>query len=325
MLAAYQPNEELFRRQLLSIANQTHSDFTCLVTCDGDSQRIAQLVESTLPGDDRFRILGFDDRLGYYKNFERGLSYVEPNASWVALSDQDDYWYPGKLEKLLPFLRDHLLVSGQARVVTDSGQILAPSTARRTVSLQQLVIQNQVTGGLSVFRRELLDLALPFPELNVLTQNHDHWLAVCACSIARILILDEVVQDYVQHGANVIGEAMNRFNPVRSIRRALELSRLYEGGAGPIKILNMISRMTFGWALKMLTDVESRVSIRTPEFQLAMNTFGSSTSGNRILRPLFDGLCNRDVHYGMAVTWFVGIARAAAVKEKLMEKRSESR
>jgi len=35
---------------------------------------------------------------------------------------------------------------------------------------------------------------------------HDHWLAVCAAALGEVRVIDEVLQDYVQHDGNVLGE-----------------------------------------------------------------------------------------------------------------------
>ena len=37
---------------------------------------------------------------------------------------------------------------------------------------------------------------------------HDHWLAVVAAATGRVRVLPDVVQDYVQHDANVLGEPL---------------------------------------------------------------------------------------------------------------------
>jgi hypothetical protein len=57
-----------------------------------------------------------------------------------------------------------------------------------------------------VFRRSLLELALPFPPF-VETSFHDHWLAVVALLAGGIDYLDAPLYDYTQHGRNVIGHA----------------------------------------------------------------------------------------------------------------------
>ncbi len=206
VLAAHRPDRRLFARQLVSIAEQTRTDFRCLVGADGGQEEVRQLVAEAVGDDPRFEVIGWDDNVGVHLNVERLLAALPEDAAWVALADQDDAWYPDKLERLLPLLDDAALALGQARVVRVGGDVLRPSTRRRVVGLDDLLLQNQVTGSLAVLRTDLLDLALPFPRLDTVTQMHDHWLGACAAATGGYVVLDDVVQDYVQHDANVVGE-----------------------------------------------------------------------------------------------------------------------
>ena len=106
VLAAYRPDPELFAIQLRSIRDQTRRDFRCLIGADGGQEEVRALVAEIVGDDPRFEVIGWDDNLGFYLNFERLLMAVPPDAAWVALSDQDDRWYPDKLERLVPLLDD---------------------------------------------------------------------------------------------------------------------------------------------------------------------------------------------------------------------------
>ena len=110
-------------------------------------------------GDDpRFEVVGWDDNLGFYLNFERLLAAVPDDVAWVALSDQDDRWYPDKLERLVPLLDDATLATGQARVVSwPDGRVVLDRTAAGSCRRRTSSFENQVSGALCVFRRELLD------------------------------------------------------------------------------------------------------------------------------------------------------------------------
>ena len=68
---------------------------------------------------------------------------------------------------------------------------------------------NVVTGAACLVRREVLDVALPFPaELD--GSFHDHWLAVCALALGELAYVDQPLVDYVQHDANVVGWSRRR-------------------------------------------------------------------------------------------------------------------
>lgn len=321
-MAAYKPDLTLFRTQLESIQNQSHGNFHCLISVDGDPEPVRRFVETTL-GDPRFVVLGFDNRLGFYGNFERVLANVPEDAQWVALSDQDDYWYPQKLEVLLPHLQAHELVSGQARVVdSGSGRVVAASTARRNVPFTDLVIQNQVTGGQTVFRRSLLDLALPFPRLNTVTEVHDHWLAACAGASGSVLVVDDIVQDYVQHGANVLGEASGGFDLIRSFRRVTSLTEKFEGGRTPAKIATACRKLSYGWRAAMVDTLAERLEARGKDFSEALASFSSDHRWLPTLAALAKGVQRGNVAPACLAEFLSGTP--AEVLRWLLHRRSRA-
>ena len=207
VMAVYCPDEELLARQINSVRAQTVTRWTCFVGIDGEDARTVDLLAQLTAGDSRFVVEEFQENAGVYRHFERLLRRVPEGLDWVALADQDDYWYSDKLERLLPKLSipGVTAVTAQARLVDRHGRSRG-CTSRRVVSALELFLHNQVSGALSIFRAELLSMALPFPwptEIAI----HDHWLGLVASSHGRIAVVDELVQDYVQHAGNVLGEA----------------------------------------------------------------------------------------------------------------------
>ncbi|HET9152795.1 MAG TPA: hypothetical protein VFN85_01615, partial [Solirubrobacterales bacterium] len=77
-----------------------------------------------------------------------------------------------------------------------------------------------VTGAASLFRRELLDLVLPFPE-PVGDPFHDQWIAAVALAAGEIAYVDRPLYDYVQHGGAARGHeaAMRSWDAGRLLDR----------------------------------------------------------------------------------------------------------
>ena len=308
VLAAYRPPAELFAVQLASIQNQTVTDFVCLVTADGDAARVAEMVRDAVGDDERFRVLGYDERLGFYANFERGLAAVPETARWVALSDQDDRWYPDKLERLLPALAGCSLVSGQSRVVAQPGErVVSASTGRKGIEPRYFVFENQFTGGSTVLRREVLDLALPFPRFASASQFHDHWLAVCAAAQSGAEVLDAVVQDYIQHGDNVIGEGEKSFSPLRSVRNTLRLTQKSDQGHGIRAIAATVYGVGVGWREAMAGELARRLPGSPVASELA-GLFGPSRRTPATLRALMKGIATRRITLRAALEYTAGLA-----------------
>jgi GT2 family glycosyltransferase len=232
-MATYNPAPELFRRQLDSIRAQTFTDWVCVISDDCSSVDVGALVE----GDPRFVVSRSDRRRGFYGNFERALQIVG-DAEFVALCDQDDAWHPDKLETLVAGIGDAQLIYSDARLVGVDGAVRAETywgeRDNNHTDMTSLLSANAVSGSASLFRRNLLDLALPFPPAQF-AHFHDHWIGLCALARGDIAYIDRPLYDYVQHGgaalghaaANQVAGARERLSSLR--RDPRDRIRLYRG------------------------------------------------------------------------------------------------
>jgi glycosyltransferase involved in cell wall biosynthesis len=207
-MATHEPDRDLFAAQVDSIRAQTQADWICVVSDDASGPAGVATIEAVLDGDERFVLSRSAERLGFYRNFERALGLLPEGPGLVALADQDDRWHPDKLEALVAGLGSADLVHSDARIVDRDGAVISPTywTGRKPNEgdLASLLIANTVTGAASLFRRDLLRAALPFPELPG-SPYHDQWLAAVALARGEIAYLDRPLYDYVQHEAAVLG------------------------------------------------------------------------------------------------------------------------
>lgn len=312
VLAAYSPAPELFRRQLLSLQAQTLTDWECVISVDGETQPVRSLVNNITGDDSRFRVVGDGSRLGFYLNFERGVRAVSDDAAWIALCDQDDYWNPDKLERLLPYLDDVSLVSGQARLVSyPSGEVLG-RTNRSDQGQLRTLLSNQFTGSMLIFSAELLQTALPFPRASTRAAAHDHWLAVVAAAFRGTRVVDDILQDYVQHDENVFGDP-SRDSGGRglfaSIRNATEMSRRYEDSAGPLALLRTTFWVYVGWRQLMLQTLAARIP-QSEATRVSQDVFGRSRRWRAMIRAVRTARDDDYVPTGFAtqyrMSWIAG-------------------
>jgi glycosyltransferase involved in cell wall biosynthesis len=208
-MATYEPDLTLFAAQVDSLRAQTDEHWRCAVSDDCSSaERFAQ-IESVLAGDERFVVSRSPRRLGFYRNFERALRMAPAEAGLIALCDQDDRWHPEKLATLRGALGGAQLVYSDQRLVDAGGRVLRDTLweGRRNnhTDLASLLVANSVTGAASLFRREVAELALPFPDTPGL-QFHDHWLGLVALAAGDVAYVDRPLYDYVQHRGAVFGE-----------------------------------------------------------------------------------------------------------------------
>ncbi|MBC7590501.1 MAG: glycosyltransferase family 2 protein [Salinibacterium sp.] len=220
--------------QLRSILAQSTTPDEIVLSDDAstdDTVAIATtLVDSAaLPGLD-FVVLCNPVALGVTANFEGAIRAT--TGDLIVLSDQDDLWHPDRLSRALREFasRPELdLVFGNARLVDASGADLERSlfdvlevtehdlnALHRGDGFSVFIRRNIATGATVMFRRRLLDVALPFPSGWV----HDEWLAMLAAAIGQLDALSDRLIDYRQHGSNLIGVDYPTFR--RKVRRALE-------------------------------------------------------------------------------------------------------
>lgn len=216
-MTTFEPPRELFRVQIESIREQTLPSWTCVISDDGSDGESLRGIREILGNDSRFTLHVGDRRLGFYGNFERSLTLARPGAELIALADQDDRWYPQKLERLVGALGSRAtLAYSDLAMVESTGRTLLPTlfAARPNQyhSLASQMITNTVPGAGLLFRRPLLKRALPFPP-QIGHAYHDHWLGCVALAAGELAYVDEPLYDYVQHGGNVIAQHMAKHRP----------------------------------------------------------------------------------------------------------------
>jgi glycosyltransferase involved in cell wall biosynthesis len=219
ILCTYNPDRQFLKEQVDSIKKQTFKNWICFVNDDFSDPEFTEFIKEAVGTDDRFKIHFWETNHGTVYNFERGLNLVTPEFEFVALSDQDDVWYDHKLEVMLELLKNSGLsvAHSDLRVIDESGRQIHASCwkmERRNVfdfSPWRLIYRNSVTGCSMLFRRQLLDCALPFPRQKVKrpTFFHDQWLALAAQG--AILPISKPLIDYRQHSGNQVGARQRKW------------------------------------------------------------------------------------------------------------------
>ena len=247
-MATHEPDEGALRRQIDSIKAQGWRRWVCLISDDASSPAAYAAIERAVAGDRRFALCRSERRLGFLRNFERALGAVPAAAEFVALADQDDRWYPDKLERLAATLTatpaarlafsDMRITDGDGAVLSDTYWYLR---REHHEDMASLIVANVVTGAASLLRRDLLDDALPFPPASPEhALYHDHWLALCALGSGAIAYLDAPTYDYARHDESVtVREAPGWLRPERGFAGRARLHwrrltrRLRMGSASP--------------------------------------------------------------------------------------------
>jgi glycosyltransferase involved in cell wall biosynthesis len=210
-MATYNPQPDLLFRQIKSIREQTHGNWICVISDGGSSVEAIEKLTEAIGDDDRFRLSVYGERLGVYENFERALLMVPSEADYIALCDQDDYWYTTKLEELLAGLEPGArLAYSDARIVDKMGRLIDETLWRaggidhtKFTSLM-LSTRRNIPGAAMLFEASLLEDVLPFPP-GYPGFYHDFWIARVALALGTVSYVDGPLYDYVQHQHQTLG------------------------------------------------------------------------------------------------------------------------
>lgn len=156
------------------------------------------------------------------------------DAGHVALSDQDDIWYPDKLKQALLHLESvsegPAVYSARSRHVGPDGHPRGrtPNLSRGYAgppSFGNAQVENRVSGHAAVLNPAALALVRAVGPVDV--PYHDWWLYLLVTGAGGRVINDPLPRlDYRQHGGNVLGAP-------RGIRAALARMAVVLGRDGP--------------------------------------------------------------------------------------------
>ena len=192
------------REQVDSILAQTHRRLRLVVRDDGSRDdtlaRLAQVEDPRLwvvPG----------DNVGLPAAYFRMLDEAGDDASYWALSDQDDVWVPDKLARAVAALRDvegPALYCARVLVTDDRLQPLYPhALPLRGPSFANALVQNIALGCTTVVNRAARELLRGrWPRECVM---HDAWMYLVVAGCGTVLYDEEVAVLYRQHGGNSVG------------------------------------------------------------------------------------------------------------------------
>lgn len=219
ILMAVYNGERHLREQLQSLADQTFQDWDLIASDDGSQDGSRALLQDvarawTAAEPDRrhdLTILSGPGR-GLVRNFFHLLQTMPATAAFAALSDQDDVWFPGKLDRALAALaaippERPALYCARTMICDEALRPLRPSVLfRRSPGFRNALVQSAGGGNTMVLNPGAIALVRSAVAEAQEAAVHDWWLyqIITACG-GTVLRDAEPVLLYRQHGANAIG------------------------------------------------------------------------------------------------------------------------
>lgn len=210
-------NGEAWLAELLASLNrQSCADWELLIRDDGSQDQTIKIIFEW-QRDYPYHVAKFitdGEHLGSTQSFSRLVEHS--TAPYLMFCDQDDIWFPEKIEFSLAALQTlenevgfctPLLVHTDLAVVNEAKELAAISFwGLRDFKVDQrkeaYLLSNVVSGCASIFNRAAAERAFPVPDQSM---QHDRWLALVCAWFGRIYPLPQPLLFYRQHGNNQIG------------------------------------------------------------------------------------------------------------------------
>lgn len=210
LLATYKPNITYLKEQIESVLNQTYKNIKLYISDDcSNEQEVIETLETYAKKDDRIELYVQEKNLGYIKNFEFLLT--KSTAKYVAFCDQDDVWYPNKIEKSLNTLieKNVDLIYCNSKHINQNDEIINSNYFKhKNMPLVKgknniLAISRYLGLGCSqIFTSEVRKKMLPYKES---VMAHDWIASFIASEWKGVDYIEEPLFLYRLHTGNVFG------------------------------------------------------------------------------------------------------------------------
>lgn len=271
--------------QIESLLAQTNQGWKLLIRDDGSTDATLQLLYSyQAKYPERINVIP-GGNLGVIQSFNELLKLSD--SPYVMFCDQDDRWFPDKVEIMLRAVRSVeeensvaipvMAFSDLALMDEEGAELNLGFWGQHGVNphhstLNRLLLQNVVTGCACIFNRALVQKALPIPQEAIM---HDWWLALNAVLFGKLVVIDRQTVYYRQHSGNQVGARGVNFN---------RLLQLYKSGESIKGRVAMILRRTTAQAAALLRVHSGTMSC---ESRNLIENFSRLGSANYLQRNRF--------------------------------------
>ncbi len=269
LLSTYNGAEYL-REQLDSyIAQSFFKQCSVLIRDDGSTDATVDILHEY---ERRYGFQVFSgENVGVNRSYQWLIDHADLKCDYFALSDQDDVWFPDKIERAVAALQSESdtkpLLYASRSLVTDAelnpiGSSLQPI---KGVSFYNAMLQNVCPGHTQVFNKLMLSMlrGQRCSEMVVL----DWWIYLLAAGVGKVYFEDDYSVKHRQHGGNAIGygvgfgklfrSRLHRFLSGDTCKMGRQLNGFYEAYARFITIENKQELVLF---LNSMDSFPSRVS-----------------------------------------------------------------
>ncbi|MET1088095.1 MAG: glycosyltransferase [Arthrobacter sp.] len=238
-MAAYNGARHI-EEQVRSILPELGANDELIIVDDCSQDDTVEIIRGI--GDGRIRLDPADSNAGYVRTFERALGSAR--GEYIFLSDQDDVWLPGRVERMISAMDGKDMVVSNCRHFDGplgsfhEIRLRSQDSTRAVRNILGIVVGYRLHWGCAMaIRRRLLAQVLPFP--SYMKESHDQWVATVGNVNRSIIYLEEDTILHRLHGDNLTPHGIRsaakiiraRIAFLRNVLEAVRRSRRASEGA----------------------------------------------------------------------------------------------
>ena len=188
--------KELLAKAVQSVLGQTYKDIELIVVSDGSTDGTDELMKR-FESNEQVKYINYNPGRG--GNYARNIGIKAATGDYIAFLDDDDIWYPMKIEKQAEILVENedigLVYTGLKSIYLKENLSYIYSTGYEGDASVKILMGNFIgTTSTVMVRRKILDLAGYFDESLKAQQDYDLWIRIC--QICKVGFVSEPMIDY---------------------------------------------------------------------------------------------------------------------------------
>lgn len=207
VMATYN-GEKYLREQVDSLLTQSYPSLEFVFVDDASSDETLAILQEYVSRDPRIRLIINPFNQGLLATFETGIRAAK--GKMIALSDQDDVWMPEKISLLAGTIGSHSLIYADSALTDAAGARTGKFSDRNHLcdypTALHYVFGTKAMGHAMLFKREIINIALPFPDY----VGHDYILGFTAAALNGVSYLPATLVNYRQHSSNTMGADLSK-------------------------------------------------------------------------------------------------------------------
>tara|TARA_A100001234_G_scaffold196993_1_gene186819 strand:- start:480 stop:1448 length:969 start_codon:yes stop_codon:yes gene_type:complete len=202
--------------QLKSILCQTIKPDELIICDDHSTDNTLEILRDFKEQVD-FDVKIFENKknIGFVKNFEKAISLCTKDI--IFISDQDDYWFPNKIE----FMKNLLISKKNCFVAINNAELtdinLNPTNILKLNQVKDFSGDDigYIPGCCTVFKKEILEIILPISK----SMAYDSWIHFIGMNTNSRIVSKKILQFYRRHDDNASNHPVSRLVKVNKKER----------------------------------------------------------------------------------------------------------